>query len=181
MRRCPKCNREFAEEWLTFCTDDGTPLIESEAARGEPPPTLFNPPMPPSVSPTEQPTLDMPGRGGQSPIAEYIPPPPIQPGWTPPPPPTSYSAKPQQSLAAASFVLGLVSITVGWCCSFGILTAPVALVLGIVSLVQIKNEPARHGGKGLAIAGIICGALYFVILIFIAVIYGIGIMFQGIH
>ena len=180
MRRCPKCNREFAEEWLTFCTEDGTPLLESEGPRAEPPPTLFNPPMPPSVSPTEQPTLDMPGRGGQSPVAQYIPPPPpVQAGWAPPPPPVSQ--RPQQSLAAASFVLGLVSITVGWCCWFGILTAPVSLVLGIVSLVQIKNDPVRNGGKGLAIAGVVCGALYFVGMILIAVIYGLGIMFQGIQ
>ncbi len=30
MRRCPKCNQEFADEWLTFCTQDGTSLVEVE-------------------------------------------------------------------------------------------------------------------------------------------------------
>lgn len=78
-------------------------------------------------------------------------------------------------------VLGLVSITVGWCCSFGVLTGPIALILGIVALVQIKNEPAKYGGKGLAIAGVILGALYFVILALIILLYGIGFLLSGVH
>jgi hypothetical protein len=79
-------------------------------------------------------------------------------------------------LAAASLVLGIVSITVGWCCSFGVLTGPVAVVLGIVSLVQIKNDPKKNGGKGMAIGGIVTGGLYILILLFIILIYGIGII-----
>ena len=129
--------------------------------------------MPPSVSPAEQPTLDMPGRYVSP--AEYIPPPaPVQ-GWAPPPPPP-YPNQPQQTLAATSLVLGIVSVTVGWCCSFGILTAPIALVLGIVSLVQIKNDPKKYGGKGMAIGGIATSGLYILILGAIILLYGIGII-----
>ena len=178
MRRCPKCNQEFADEWLTFCTQDGTTLVDVEVSRGDPPPTLVRP-MPPSVSPTEQPTLDMPGRYSPTP-AQYIPPSPLQSGWTPPPPP-AYPAKPQQTLAVTSMVLGIVSVTIGWCCSFGILTSPIALVLGIVSLVQIKNDPAKYGGKGMAISGIIMGALYILIFIAIILLYGIGIFLGALN
>ena len=39
MRRCPKCNQEFADEWLTFCTQDGTSLIDVPVSTTEPPPT----------------------------------------------------------------------------------------------------------------------------------------------
>jgi hypothetical protein len=176
MRRCPQCNQEFTDEWLTFCTQDGATLVDVQPTSGEPPPTLVRP-MPPSVSPTEQPTLDMPGR--YTPPAEYIPP-PIPQAWAPPPPP-AYSAKSQQSLAVASMVLGIVSITVGWCCSFGILTSPVAIVMGIVALVQIKNEPAKYGGKGFAIGGIIMGALYCAVFIVIILLYGIGILMGGLN
>jgi hypothetical protein len=178
MKRCPKCNLEFTDEWLTFCTQDGTSLVNVEESSTEPPPTLLSPPMPPSVSPTEQPTLDLPGR--YSPPAQYIPPQPLQSGWTPPPPP-AYPVKPEQTLAVASLVLGIASITVGWCCSFGILTGPLALVLGIVSLVQSKNNPTKYGGKGFAIGGIVTGGLYFVILAAIILLYGIGILMRGIH
>ena len=178
MRRCPKCNQQFTDEWLTFCTQDGTTLVDEVVSPNDPPPTLVRP-MPPSVSPTEQPTLDMPGRY-TPPAVQYIPPPPVQSGWTAPPPP-AYPIKPQQTLAVTSMVLGIVSITIGWCCSFGILTSPIALVLGIVSLVQIKNDPAKNGGKSFAIAGIIMGALYVLIFIAIILLYGIGIFLGALN
>ncbi len=176
MKRCPRCNQEFTDEWLTFCTQDGTSLVDVEVSSYEPPPTLVSPAMPPSVSPAEQPTLDLPGR--YSPPAQYIPPSPLQSGWTPPPPP-AYPSKPQQGLAVTSLVLGIVSITLGLCCYFGVLTGPVALVLGIVSLVQIKNDPTKYGGKGFAIGGVVTGGLYFVIVALIVLLYGVGILLGG--
>jgi hypothetical protein len=177
---CPRCNQEFTDEWLTFCTQDGTSLVDVEASLSEPPATLLSPAMPPSVSPFEQPTLDMPGR--YSPPS-YSPPPysapqPLQSGWTPPPPP-AYPSAPQQSLAVTSLVLGLVSITLGWCCSFGLVTSPVAVALGIVSLVQIKNNPTKYAGKPFAIGGIITGGLYFAILALITLLYGLGFLLGG--
>lgn len=177
MKRCPRCNQEFTDEWLTFCTQDGTSLVEVEVAPNEPPPTLLRPPLPPSVSPAEQPTLDMPGRFSPPP-AQYIPPSPLQSGWTPPPPPP-YPPSPQQSLAITSLVLGIFSLTVGWCCSFGVVTSPIAIALGIGALVQIKNNPNRYGGKPFAIAGIVMGGLYLAIIALIILLYGIGILMSG--
>ena len=177
MRRCPKCNQQFTDEWLTFCTQDGTTLVD-DLSLAEPPPTLVRP-MPPSVSPTEQPTLDMPGRQGPY-AAQYIPPSPIQSAWTAPPPP-AYPIRPQQSLAATSLVLGIISVTLGLCCYFGILTAPIGLVLGIVSLVQIKNDPKKYSGKGMAIGGIVTSSLYFGILLLIILFYGLGFMLSAVR
>ena len=177
MKRCPTCNQQFTDEWLTFCTHDGTSLIEIRGASAEPPPTFAYPPIPPTVSRSEEPTLDLPDA--------YIPPPvplrapqTLQPAWQPPPPP-GYIAGPQQSLAVASLVLGLVSVTVGWCCSFGILTAPIAVALGIASLVQIKNNPTRYSGKGMAIGGIVAGGLYFLFVVLMILIYGMAILAGG--
>lgn len=179
MKRCPTCNQEFTDEWLTFCTQDGMSLVEVGPSATEPPPTLWrSPPMPPSVSPTEQPTLDMPG-AYRPPPAPVSSPQPLQPSWMPPPPP-AYPVAPQQSLAIASLILGIVSVTVGWCCSFGILTSPIALIMGIIALVQIKNDPTKYGGKGFAIGGIVTGGLFFVILAAIILLYGIGILMSGI-
>jgi hypothetical protein len=182
MKRCPKCNQEFADEWLTFCTQDGTSLVDVAAPTNEPPPTLLQPPMPPSVSPAEQPTLDMPGRYSPPPVQFSDPPfpQPLQSGWMPPPPP-AYPTAPNQSLAVASLVLGLVSITFGWCCSIGLLTSPVAIALGIVSLVQIKNSPTKYGGKPFGIGGIVTGGLYFAILALIILLYGIGFILSGLR
>jgi hypothetical protein len=177
MKRCPTCNQQFTDEWLTFCTQDGTSLVEMPVSPNEPPPTIAYPSMPPSVSPLEQPTLDFPG-GYQPPPVQMAAPQPLQAGWRPPPPP-AYAAQPQKTLAVASMVLGIVSITIGWCCSFGILTSPVALGLGIFSLFQIKNDPSRYGGKRMAVAGIVTGALYLVFLVLIGLIWGLGVLMSA--
>ena len=169
MKRCPRCHREFSDEWLTFCTEDGTSLMVVEPELSEPPPTLINPPLPPSVSPSEQPTLDLPDR--YAPPAFYTPPTAPEPIWRPPPPPP-YPVSKQQNLAITSFILGLVSMSIGLCCWLGVLTAPVGLVLGIVALVQIKNEPHKIGGKGLAIAGVILSGLYFIVMSFFMLLWG---------
>lgn len=179
MKRCPKCNQTFTDEWLTFCTQDGTSLVNVELSPNEPPPTVVYPSMPPSVSPSEQPTLDLPG--SPKPLqGQYIPP-PQQAGWGPPPPPSFGRPKQQQGLAITSLVLGIVSMTIGWCCYFGVLTSPVAIGLGIFALYQIKNDPSKYGGKPLAIGGIIAGSLYFLFVAIIILIYGLSFLASGVR
>jgi hypothetical protein len=46
--------------------------------------------------------------------------------------------------------------------------------------VQIKNDPAKYGGKGFAIGGIVAGGLYFAILALIILFYGIGFIMNGV-
>ncbi len=174
MKRCPTCNQEFTDEWLTFCTQDGTALITVESP-AEPPVTLVVEPMPPSISPLEQPTMDMPG----SKPAVYSPP-SLSPGpWTPPPPP-AYPKSTDKNLAIVSLVLGIVSMTLGWCCYFGVVTGPIAIGLGVYALSQVKKDPSKYGGRGMAIGGIITGALYFVLLALIIVLYGLSFLVSGI-
>lgn len=177
MKRCPTCNQQFTDEWLTFCTQDGTSLVDVPVSPNEPPPTIAYPSMPPSVSPAEQPTLDLPGGYKPAPV-QVSAQQPLQPSWQPPPPP-SYGSQPQKSLAVLSMVLGIVSITIGWCCYFGVLTSPVAIGLGIFSLFQIKNDPNKYGGKGMAIAGIVAGGLYFVFVALIILIYGLSFLMSA--
>ena len=178
MKRCPTCNQEFSQDWLTFCTTDGTSLVVVDPLSEEPPVTMVRE-MPPSVSPLEQPTLDMPGSSSSSP-APYSPPSTPQPGWSVPPAP-AYPKSKQQSLSIASLVLGIVSMTIGWCCYFGVLTSPIAIGLGLYSLSQIKKNPNEYGGKGFAIGGIVAGSLYFVFLALIILIYGLSFLMSGVR
>jgi type II secretory pathway pseudopilin PulG len=72
----------------------------------------------------------------------------------------SYSSiQPQQQtrkgLAVASLVLGIISIPTLGLLGVGAITA---IVLGVIALNRSKKEPATHGGKGMAIAGIITSA-----------------------
>ena len=76
-------------------------------------------------------------------------------------------------------VLGIVSMTIGFCCYFGVLTSPIAIGLGVFSLFQIKKDPNKYSGKGMAIAGIVAGALYFVILALIILIWGVSVLMSA--
>jgi hypothetical protein len=172
MKRCPTCNRTFDEDWLAFCTEDGTTLIETGGTppSNEPPPTVRIPAAP-QTDPSAPPTFDLPG--------SYTPPPAVVQSWQPPPPPSLSTGTPQkQGLAVAALVLGIFSMTIGWCCSIGLLSAPVGIVLGIISLVQIKNDPAQTTGKPLSIIGIVLSAVYILFWIVIFLIYGFAI-FMG--
>src|SRR5215470_12176861 len=117
MKRCPTCGRTFDEAWLSFCTQDGSVLVDAPASPG-PAPTVVSPR---STNPAGQPTMNMP--------ASYIPPAPNPSAWqVPRPPPVAIA--PQQSLAVVSMCLGIFSITIGWCCYIGVITAPIAIGLG---------------------------------------------------
>lgn len=184
MKRCPTCNSTFDDESLSYCTNDGTVLVQSKpvsadaqatALYTQPPPTV-NMGMPPAQeygalqTPSQQARPRPYGWANES------------PSWTPPPPPRpAVVGGPQQGMAVASLVLGVVSITIGWCCNFGVLTGPVAVGLGIFALVQIKNNPAQYTGKPLAIIGIVTGALSVVFLVLIILLYGLSFLAGGLN
>lgn len=158
MKRCPTCNQTFDEEWLSFCTQDGTTLLE-DAAPAAPPPTVRAavPATPSSLN--EQATWNLPS--GSGPSGLRADPQPVQPAWQPPPPP-HYALPPNKSLSVAAMVLGIISVTVGWMC-FGPIPGIAAIILGAVSLSQIKKNPERFEGKQFAWVGVITGSLTLVI------------------
>ncbi len=71
---------------------------------------------------------------------------------------------PKQGLAIASLVLALASLPLALCL-VGILTAPIAIVLGIVALARSTRRPSEYGGRGLAIGGIATGVLCMFVLV----------------
>jgi len=170
VKRCPSCNQTFDEEWLSFCTQDGTTLIEDAGAQSGPPPTILA--TPPAVPKPEQANVNFSPGGYGAPVRQEADP----LAWKPPPPPT-YVQPQNKSLAVASMVLGIISITVGWFC-LGPIPAIAGIILGIVALSQMKKNPDHFGGKPFAWTGIITGGLmlliYVGIMIFYAVIIAIG-------
>jgi len=163
VKRCPSCNQSFDEEWLSFCTRDGTTLVEDASSKNDLPPTMMAPP--PEVP--EQANLSLP-------VAEYgVAPhqyaePSIQPEWQPPPPPP-YAQPQSKGLATASMVTGIASVA-----CFGPVPGIVAIILGLVALSQIKKNPGQVGGQGFAWTGVITGGatvlLYGIIVIFYVII-----------
>lgn len=77
-------------------------------------------------------------------------------------PPATHARR--RGLAIASLVVGILSLPTLGLVGFG---AIASVVLGIVALVKANREPARYGGTGLAISGIVCGAASIVIMPFV--------------
>ena len=85
---------------------------------------------------------------------------------------TDTTTPPKRGLAVASLVVGLISIpTLGLLVVGGV----VAVVLGIVALVNIRKEPAVYGGTGFAIGGIVAGAVSLVLIPVIGILAAIAI------
>jgi hypothetical protein len=60
MKRCPNCNRTFEEDWLAFCTQDGTTLIdESPAKKDDLQATILAPAPPPPSGGWQSPSGDL--------------------------------------------------------------------------------------------------------------------------
>lgn len=67
-----------------------------------------------------------------------------------------YQPTPSSALAIASLILGIIGLLTGLM-FFGAVLGLVGVILGIVALVKVKNGTAS--GKGMAIGGIVTGAL----------------------
>jgi len=63
-----------------------------------------------------------------------------------------------QTLPIISLVLGILAVIIG-CCYGGLPLGAGAIITGVIALNQEKEDSAKYGGRGLAIAGIITGAV----------------------
>lgn len=99
------------------------------------------------------------------PPAEWTPPPAPDAAWqnqqigsnTPFQPPATGSVN--QTLAIVSLILGIVSL----CCYVSPVTGIAALITGFMAIKKANDDPTNYGGKGLAIAGMITGGIFFLI------------------
>ena len=80
-------------------------------------------------------------------------------------------APPTNSMAVASLIMGLLSITVGlFCCGplFGVL----GIIFSAVALSQIKKNPQLQSGRGMAIAGLVLSVFGLVFSLVILMAFG---------
>jgi hypothetical protein len=152
MKRCPLCNRTYQDNALSFCLTDGSALIKDEpAAPSPPPPTILAPPATDWSSP-RAPVMPSPGAWNSGGLSQQ----PLQstPAWSGGYQPPVYGPSPEQGLAIASLVCGILSFL---CCN--ILTGIPAIILGIMAINKEKSDPQRYTGKGMAIGGLVLGGV----------------------
>lgn len=160
---------------------------------------------PPTVRQSEPVFGGQPAAPGNAPFAEPPPQSPFgqadafnqplqQNDWTPPPAPVSewqnqnigqntpFQPPPagqglNQTLPIISLVLGIVSV----CCYVSPLTGLGALITGYLGMKNVNQDPNQYGGKGLAIAGMIVGGIFFLIgiLYWIYILFIIGLAASG--
>lgn len=82
-------------------------------------------------------------------------------------------------LATASLVCGLVGVFLGACYGMGIFASIAAIIMGHISLGNIKRSGNVLQGRGLAIAGLILGYLIVGLIAVVVAIFGIA-LFVGI-
>ena len=130
-------------------------------------------PTPENPYPTSGPTSGgqpgQPGYGQQPPYGQQ------QPGYGAPYPPqyggpAGYGQTPTTNgKATASLITGISTLVLSWCCLgvFGV----VAIVLGVKARNEIRRSGGAQSGEGMALAGIITGAVAVLIgLIVLAIV-----------
>ena len=75
-------------------------------------------------------------------------------------------------MALAGMILGIVAVTFGLCCCWGIPFNFLGIIFSLVGLAQIRKNPELETGKGLAIAGLILSILS---LVLVAILVMIGV------
>lgn len=170
MKQCPRCDKTYSDDGLNFCLDDGELLAQSiETGQARPfddsPPTVILD-QARITNPINVPTPHAPPAiwQGQQQMTNF-----------------AGTASPNQTLAIVSLCLGISSITVGWCCSLGLVLSPAALITGFIALSQIKKDPKKNGGRGLALGGIVTGAIFLVGYVLFILIYGAAMLFGGLN
>jgi hypothetical protein len=120
MKRCPQCNRTYTDDALSFCLDDGSPLVGTGAPASDPSATVQ---YPQSRETTPQPTIAF------SPSQHGAPPPLTPPpAWTPMPPTVP------QKRSAWPWVLGIGAVLV----FMGI--GVVILIFAVASITNDNNN-----------------------------------------
>lgn len=121
----------------------------------------------------------------------FNPPPVQQNDWNSPPPPVQQNDWQNQDVNVnASFnppvgaapegqnktlpIISLVCGILSCLCCFSVITGPAAIVMGFIAKGNIEKDPAMYGGRGLALGGMISGAIGTLIGIAVIILQVLG-------
>jgi hypothetical protein len=129
MKRCPQCNRTYTDDALSFCLDDGSPLVSASAPSSFDPGATVQYPQGRDTGP--QPTMVY-GPSGQMPGSTPPPPPP----WSPMPP----MAPQKRSVWPWILGIGAVLVFMG----IGVLI----LIVALASMSNNNNNNSNNSNNG---------------------------------
>jgi hypothetical protein len=176
----------FDQPQSSFDEPKESPFNQPQQTPYEQPQSSFEPPTPTFQEPSNQfgqSQFDQMNQGfsGNQPLqaSEWTPPPSPDQSWqeqgvganTPFQPPVAGGGQ-NQTLPIISLIFGILSV----CCYIGPITGIIALITGFLGMKNANNDPAQYGGKGLAIAGMITGGIFFVLYTLLWLLYLVGVV-----
>jgi hypothetical protein len=81
-------------------------------------------------------------------------------GYTPGP--AGFAGARTDGLAIGALIVGILAIVCSWLC-LGIILGPAAGIMGYISRQRVAVSGGTLGGGGMALAGLICGVVGFVV------------------
>ena len=81
--------------------------------------------------------------------------------------------EPSNGLAIGALVVGILSIPGACCCYSSIPLGIAAIIMGVMAMNKAKLSPESHGGRGMAMGGLVCGIVGIAMTI-LAFILGMG-------
>jgi len=85
----------------------------------------------------------------------------------------------KKGIAIAGMVLGILSIILFFTSWVAMIIGIAGIILSIIALKKVNKDPKNYGGRGMAITGIICGAVGLVLAAVALVITIIFISYLG--
>jgi hypothetical protein len=125
MKRCPQCNRTYTDDALSFCLDDGSPLLTVGGPQSDPGATIQYP-----QSRDTSPQATIAFSQGQS-----TPPPPLPatpPSWNPMPTPTP------QKRSVWPWIIGIGAVLV---------FMGIGVVILVFAIASITNDNSNKNGN----------------------------------
>ena len=183
MKRCPACQRTYADDTLTYCLEDGSTLFSDTAASPDLAATL--------IIPDPRETV----RGAQETYRPQPPPPrPFaatpQPAWPPMQSPQAHSTTPARKgrgAAITSLIFAIVAfVLLGFCIIggatkvdnvliggvflFSVLLALTGAVFGIVATSRSGKDTSAQNSKAMSIVALVLNGLYLLVTIIFLVL-----------
>lgn len=140
MKVCPVCNQKYTDESLNFCLNDGTTL---QTTGGEPPTVVMENPR--KTNPNFSDYQTNFGNPNQQIYQQPFSAPAVY-------------QKQDQTLPVISLILGVFGLVL-LCCYGGLPLGLAAVVTGYLGMNNANKNPMGYGGRGLAIGGIVLGAV----------------------
>ncbi len=157
MKQCPRCRKNYDDDGLNFCLDDGELLTDFGRERtptrygDEPPPTLIL-----DQSRATNP-VGWPASPPLSPIGQWQPQNIEHRQFGSP----QFYGSPDQTIPTVAMILGILSLAMV-CCYGGLWLGLPAAILGFVGMKNVDKDGELYGGRGMAIAGVVMGIITFI-------------------